>query len=323
MMVYVPGLDQVQLGAESAWGTSVAATSKLGLVDDVSIDPEISVETLKDIRGSLAPGYVDVLNSHQGGASIQGVMSYEDTPYILDSLLMTATPGAATTYVRDYIGQLTTVPTRSKYTVYKGQSGKVQKLLGGLFTELTVKIETNKPWKYTTKLIGKSVEDGSLASLSDRTQTPIHANTTSVYIDAVGGTIGATLITAILFSADLTVKNGLGLVSHIGSLTPSTYADGMADLSLKMKMAVDTDTAGYLTAILGTSVVQKLIRIKSTTGSSQIAQFDIGATFAKAPKVNTDQDGVVTFDFDMVATYNSTLGNWFKSSVTNSIATMP
>lgn len=322
-MVYVPGLDQVQLGAESTWGTSATATSKLGLIDDVSIDPEINVETLKDIRGSLAPGYVDVLNSHRGGAAVSGVLTYEDTPYILDSLLMTATPGSGPTYIRNYTGQLTTIPTRSKYTVYKGQSGKVQKLLGGLFTEFTVKIETNKPWKYTSKLIGKSVADGSLESLSDRTQTPIHANTTTVYIDAVGGTIGSTAITALLFSADMTVKNGLGLVPNIGSLTPATYADGMAELSLKMKMAVDTDTAGYLTAILGTSVVQKQIRIKSTTGSTQIAQFDIGATFAKAPKINTDQDGVVTFDFDMTATYNSTLGNWFKSSVTNSIATMP
>lgn len=322
-MVYVSPLDQVQLGTESVWGTSVAATSKLGLIDNISIDAEVDTELLKDIRGSLAPGHVAVLNAHKGSAVINGTPTYEDMPYVLDSLMETATPGAATTYIRDYTGQLASAPTRSKYTVYKGQSGKVQKLTGGIFTEYGIKIETNKPWEFTGKLIGNKVADGSLASLSDRTQTPIHANNTTVYIDAMGGTIGTTAITTILFSLDMQIKNGVNTVAGINSMYPQTYADGRADFSLKMKMAVDSDTAGYLTSILGTSLLQKLIRVKATTGAAQIAQYDIGAYFMSSPKINTDQDGVSTFDFELGSIYNVTLGNWLKASVTNSISVMP
>jgi len=51
-MSYIPALDQVQLGQETVWGTSVAGTGKLGLISDCTIEPEIEVETLKDIRGS-------------------------------------------------------------------------------------------------------------------------------------------------------------------------------------------------------------------------------------------------------------------------------
>lgn len=322
-MVYIPALDQVQLGTEGTWGTSATATSKLGLIENVSIDPEVDIELLKDIRGSLAPAHVAVLNSHKGSAVVDGWATYEDLPYQNDSLLETSTPGSGPGYKRDYNGQVATAPTRTSYTLYKGSSGKVQKLLGGIVTELGIKIETNKAWKFTSKLVGKSVADGSLASLSDRTQTPIHANVTSLYIDASNGTIGSTAVTTLWYSADIVIKNGVGLVSGISSLYPQTYVDGRADFSLKMKMAVDATTAGYLTSILGTSILQKLIRIKATTGSTQIAQYDIGGVFASAPKINTDQDGVSTFDFEINSLYNTTLGNWLLSSITNSISAMP
>jgi len=96
----------------------------------------------------------------------------------------------------------------------------------------------------------------------------------------------------------------------------------MAEASLKIKCDVDATTAGYLTAILGTAVVQKQIRINATTGATQIAQFDFAGTFASAPKINSDQDGVSTFEFELDSIYNAALGNWMKASVTNSIAVM-
>ena len=323
MMAYIPALDQIQLGQETpTWGTSAAATSKLGLISDCSIDPEVDVEVLPDIRGSLAPGFVPVLNSHKANASLNGECSYDDLPYMLDSLLQVSTPGAATTYTRDYLGQLLTAPTRRWYTLYKGSAGKVQKMTGGVVNELGIKIDANKAWTYSAKLIGKAALDGALAALSDRSQTPIHANVTTMYIDLVGGTIGATLVTSILFSADISIKNGAELYAGVSSLTPLGYVDGPAEASVKVKMAVDADTAGYLTAVLGTSPLQKLIRFKATTGAAQIAQLDFGALLMGSPKINTDQDGVTTFEFEFNAIYNAALGNWMKASVTNSIATM-
>jgi len=321
-MSYVPALDQVQLGQEGTWGSSATATGKLGLISDCTIEPEVDVETLKDIRGSLAPGYVAVLNSHKGAATVSGTVSYDDLPYWLDSLFVISAPGAATTYTRAYVGQLLTAPSRRKYTLYKGSAGKVQKLLGGVVNEFNLKIESNKAWTFTSKLIGKSVADGSLAALADRTQTPVHANVTTMYVDAVGGTMGATAIGSIWFSAELSIKNGVGLVPTVGSLLSAAYVDGMAEATLKMKVDVDATTAGYLTSILGTSLLQKQIRIKATTGSSQIAQFDFAGTFSAAPKINSDQDGVSTFELEMDSIYNSTLTNWMLASVTNSIATM-
>jgi len=321
-MSYIPALDQIQLGQESAWGTSVAGSSKLGLVSDCTIEPEVEVEILPDIRGSMAPGFVSSLNKHTSAATIAGVATYDDLPYFLDSLFAVATPGTATTYTRAYAGQLGTVPTRRMYTLYKGSSGKVQKMTGAVVSEFTLKIESNKPWTYNAKFLGKEALDGTLASLSDRSQTPIHANTTTIYSDAVGGTVGATAITGIWFSLELNVKNGTGLVPKIGSLKSAAYTDGMAEATLKYKADVDAVTAAYLTAILGTSPQQQQIRVSSTTGAPQVARFDFGGVFTSAPKINTDQDGIATLEFEMNAIYNAALGNWILGSVTNSIASM-
>jgi hypothetical protein len=321
-MSYIPALDQIQLGQEVTWGTSVAGTSKLGLISDCTIEPDVQVEVLPDVRGSLAPGFVDVLNAHSAAASIAGVCSYDDLPYWLDSLFVVSTPGAATTYTRDYVGQLLTAPTRRKYTLYKGSSGKVQKMQGAVVSEFNLKIESNKPWAYTAKLLGKLATDGALASLSDRSQTPIHANVTTFAVDAVDGTIGTGTITGLWFSAELSIKNGIVLTPKIGSLNPAAYVDGKAEATLKVKVDVDVTTAGYLTSILGTTTLQKQIRIKATTGATQIAQFDFAGVFNGSPKINTDQDGVSTLEFELSSIYNSTLGNWMKASVTNSIAVM-
>ena len=321
-MAYVPALDQIQLGTEGTWGSTTAGTGKLGLISDCTLEPEVDVETLADVRGSLAPGFVAVLNSHKGAASISGTASYEDLPYWLNSLLVTSVAGAATTYTRDYVGQLLTAPTRTKYTLYRGSTGKVQKMMGAVVNEFNLKVETNKAWTFSAKMVGKNVSDGTLASLADRSQTPIHANVTTFYLDAVGGTMGATPVASLWFSAELSIKNGVGLVSSVGALLPAAYVDGMAEASLKIKCDVDATTAGYLTSVLGASVLQKQIRIKATTGAAQIAQFDFAGTFANAPKINSDQDGVSTFEFELDGIYNTTFGNWMKASVTNSIAAM-
>ena len=186
-----------------------------------------------------------------------------------------------------------------------------------------MKLETNKPWKFDASLVGKSVSIGTLAALSDRSQTPVHSNVTTLAIDAVGGTIGATAITTSWFSAELSVKSNVDVVSGIGSLNPVTFRDAAYDATLKMTLEVDATSAAYVSSILGTSLLQNQIRIKGTTGANAIAQFDFAGSHSKAPKILSDKDGVVTFDFELTKVYNSALGNWLKTSVTNTVATLP
>jgi hypothetical protein len=321
-MPYVPDLDQVQLGKEVTWGTAVNTTVKMGLIEECSIEPDLEVSNLPDIRGSLAGSFVQTLDSHKGAASVKGVATYEDFQYWLESLLGIATPSGAGPYVYALSGPTTAVPTRRMLTLVHGQTGAVRALAGGLVDDLTISIESNKSWKFDAKLLGKSVAAGTLQALSDRTQTPIHANVTSLYIDAVGGTVGSTLISSIWFSAELNIKANIGLAMGIGSLNPANYRDAAYVATLKLTLEVDATTGGYLTSILGTSVLQHQVRIKGTTGASQIAQIDFAGGHTKAAESGSDSDGVKTFEFEYTRNYNTTLGKWLATSITNSSATL-
>ena len=324
-MAYSPDLNQVQLGKETVWGTSVAGTAKLGLIESVEMNAEIEVERSPDVRGSLVGAdYVHSLNSHKGTAKITGVPTYEDIGYWLDSLLaINTSPTGVGPYVYTRDAPLTAAPTRRMMTVLWGQTGLIYKLAGGLVQELTLSIEANKPWKFDASLIGKSVATGALASLNDRTQSPIHANNTTLFIDAVGGTVGSTAISTTWFTAELNIKSNVEVVPGIGSLNPVTYRDAAYEASLKLHLEVDATSAGYVASILGTSVLQHQVRIKATTGASAIAQFDFAGSHTKSPKMFSDSDGVVTFELEMTKAYNSALANWLKTSVTNSVSALP
>ena len=322
-MAYTPDLNQVQVGKETVWGTSVAGTAKLGLIESFEVAAEINVGQNADVRGSLVGAdYVHSLDSAKGTGKVTGIATYEDLQYWIDGILGQVVPTGAGPYIYAGAAPLTTIPTRRMMTLIGGQVGGIYKLAGGLVQELGISIEPNKPWKFDASLVGKNVSVGALAALSDRTQTPIHANVTTLYIDAVGGTIGTTAITTSWFSAELSIKSNIDVVPGIGNLNPVTFREAAYEATLKMTLECDAASAAYVASILGTSVLQHQVRIKATTGAAQIAQFDFAGTHTKAPKFFTDQDGVVTFEFEMTKVYNTALANWLKTSITNSTSAL-
>ena len=305
-MSFIPALDQVQLGTEdpTAWGTPVNSTVKLGLITDCTLEPDLGIETLKDLRGSIAPGYVAVLNSHRGGASISGTVTFEDLPYWFDSLFAQAVKTGANPYTYLYSGQLdpkgltpsVAQQPRRIFTLIKGQTSKVQHLTGAIVNEMTIKMESNKPWTFSAKLIGKEVDDGALqaldAALLARTLTVAHSNATKLYVDSfTADSIGDTEITTLWFSAELSIKNVAGLVNGMGSLTPKAWTDSRAEATLKIKADVNADSEVWLDTILGSTLLQKKIRLETTSGANAI-YLDFAGTFNVSPKIDTDQYGV-------------------------------
>jgi hypothetical protein len=322
-MPYIPDLNQVQLGKETARGTVVAGTAKLGLVESASISAEIEGNNLPDVRASLAPGYVATLDSHKGSAKIVGVCTYEDLQYHLDSLLALVTPTGANPYVYESAAPLTAAPTRRFSSLIFGQTGAIKTLSGAICNELTISIESNKPWKYSASYFGKTVVDGALASLSDRTQTPIHANNTTIAVDAWAGTMGATVLTCGWFKAELSIKSNSDNYMGIGSLNPAGYRDAKYETSLKIQLETIAASAAYVTSILASSLLQHQVRIKATTGATAIAQLDFAGSHLSAPEFWSDADGVLTAEFELTGLYNPTLANFLKTSITNAVATLP
>src|SRR3990172_9444731 len=94
-------LLQLQVGRETVFGTSVAATAKLMGVVDATFREMPVVERIEDIRGSLAPSYAAVLKyvSAEGHAEMK--MSYEDI-HLFEMLFGDVAPSGAGPYVHAY-----------------------------------------------------------------------------------------------------------------------------------------------------------------------------------------------------------------------------
>jgi len=316
-------LWKYQVGKEVTWGTVVAATAQLGLVEDLTITPKNEAQNLEDRRASLAPAYVAALLKESGEAKMSGIVTYEDLPFWLDGLMGIATPSGANPYTYAYPAPLGTVPTRRSFTLIKGNGSNVYTLSGATIKEATFTVETGQPMKYDLSFVGKLAQTGTLASLSDRTQTPILAPQFTSYIDAVGGTIGTTAITTNWFSAELKISTNADVYMGIGALTPVGFRESRWSTTLKLKYELDSTSKAMVDSIIGSSLLQKQIRVKATTGASAIAQFDVAGSYLKAPEIFTDSDGVVSVELEMDALYNSTLANFLKASVTNAVSALP
>jgi hypothetical protein len=232
-------------------------------------------------------------------------------------------------YVYTYNGALTAVTSNPRIqTLYFGDSTDgVYKLTGATATKLHYSIKNADRLMFDVDGIGKQIASGaSFAPLSDRTVTPIMAGDMTVYIDAWGGTIGTTAVPATVYSLDLTITAKRDLRYYLGAYTPGRVREfDVFDFDLKLTLEfLSGVTDAYLNSILALSsgsVFQKQVRLKATSGTN-IFQIDLAGTNEKAPDMWTYDNNVQTVELTLKGTYNATLANWLKASVTNSISTL-
>lgn len=319
----MPGLPTalklVQLGQESTWGTAVAATVKLMGVEDASITIADVQAQAKEL-GRLNPSPIVAQVAQSAAFAISGIATYEDDIYLNNGLLTSVAPTGAGPYVWANASPSTAATTPKKWTLEYGVTGAAYKVAGALFSKISWKMEAGGWWMYSIDGIGKVVSTVTLASLSDRSVEAIRAADTALYIDAVGGTMGATAVPAVLRSCELTHDAKRHLKIFAGALTPGDYGEDMHEGELKVTFEYTSAVKAYVDAILS-GLVQKQIRLKATSGT-KIWQHDFAGYIADAPKLFEDAEGNITCSLSFKAHYNSTLGDWHKTSVTNSVASL-
>lgn len=318
-------LLQVQAGKETTWATTVTPTVKLMGLEEFTITPIVDTEVLKDIRGSQAPGYNAVLNMVEAEADFSGQLMYEDINYWLEGLMGVATPSGAGPYVRTGNAPVSNAGVTSPrlQTIIKGDGTDAYKLAGGIVSELTISGEANKALMVKGKMLGQVVTSGAaLAGLSDRATNVAMGDHLSLYIDAIGGTIGSTAIAATGFAFELAIKTNRKLRHYIGALTPGNWNDVRWEGSLKITAEFNTTSKAYLNSLLTNAVLQHQVRIKAANGANLIQQLDFAGALKESPKIYDDRDGLATIDLNYDGVYNSTLGNWLKYSNTNGVSAL-
>lgn len=317
-------LDLIQLGQESTWATPVAATIQLAGVTRASVQQIQTIYQPEEI-GIVGPSNNALLAAVRAAASIEMDCSYEHLLYLFSGLYGAATITGSGPYVHTYYGPYGSAVTPKIYTVQLGQSalGPVR-LAGGLINSVRISAEADGIWKATAEMIGSHVQANALTALSKPAVTLIRAADTVIYVDAWGGTIGSTALTAALISFQLELETGRHLKPYVGSLTPLAHGDtrhsGRLTLRLELTSTVNTlvETALSSTPTMG----QRLVRIKATSGTL-VAQLDFYGTLFGAPQTLwEDRDGNKVVEVVLLGTYNTTDAKWLAPAITNGMSAL-
>lgn len=326
----------VTVGTESTWGTGVTATVKyMSVTEAPTVNPGRTSTKIKSIRGSLAAsGYVSAVATEvPPNFTFKHFLTYQDTPYLLEPLTGTISPTGANPYVRAGQAPLTAIASPRFQTIYvnnlDGTDGFFYRYLGAIAKKITITAKTGEPVMADVEYIAKQVASttatpAATGSLNDRTVDPIMADHLLFYMDAIGETIGTTAISPPGYELSFTVDSNRTLDRQMGSIYATNWIEGQEWAgNLTLKLIWSASSKAYVDAMFGsTTVFQKLFRLKFTTGSSAIQQFDFGGEQLQTPAINEGSNETVVVTLNLDKTYSSTLGNWFKHSNTNAVATL-
>lgn len=336
MAPLIPQLSWITAAKETTWGTGVTATVKWMDVMDAPVpDAGAKFVAIPSIRGGISKNaYIKAKASEiPPSASWKHFGTYEDISYHLESLMGVVSPTGAGPYVRAGGVPLTAVvATPRVQTVYVSNldstDGFFYKYLGCQASKIAIACKSMDYMTMTVDRLASRVTaaDATTAAtgtLTDRTVSPILGNDMTLFMDAVGGTIGTTAVSPAGYEYSLEVDSGRKVDGQLGSPYGVQIIEGDWSGKLSLKLIWTASSKAYVDATFGTSTVfQKQVRIKHTTGSSQIAQFDFSGSTPASIKINEGANETVVVSIDFEQIYNSTLGSWLKYSNTNSTATL-
>lgn len=322
-MTKITDLLVVQAGKESARGTAVTPTVKLTGIESATITPVVDAMRINELRGTLVPGYNQVLNRVAASGNIGGVVTYEDLPYYLDSAFGEVTPSGTGPYTYAYSAPIGTAPVPRIMTIVYGDGADAYSAAGMVAKTLNISGQTGEPIKFNVDFVGTGVNSGTLASLADRAVNVALGSDVELYIDPPGTAPGTTLIPSGFFTFALNVETNRDNLFALGDLSPRDYYDRIWDGTLNLSLELDSTTKQYMDDIIGASdVFSKIVRIKVTDGTN-VLQIDFSGFVQSAPELYTDNDGVVSVDLSLAGTYDAVMGNWLNIEVINGVGVLP
>lgn len=317
----VKDLIKLQIGQETTWGTSVAATAKLMGLTDLSVDIVDVVHQSADLNGTMYPSDLVAEVSQHGEGSFSMDLSYEDICYPLDGIFEEESATGTGPYVWTYVAPTTAVLASNDYTFEVGGTGAEYEMAGATITGATIAGEAGSIWTGDFEFFSKAVDDAAMASLSDRTVELIRMSDTLLYIDTWTGAMGSTAVSDELISFSLNLDTGRHLKYFNGSLAPSDYGETKWSATLELVMEYSTTCKAMVDALSAPGLVQRQIRLKATSGT-KIVQIDFAGTLMDGVTLFDDRDGNLIATLTFTGTYNDTDTDWLEITVTNGVASL-
>jgi hypothetical protein len=194
--------------------------------------------------------------------------------------------------------------------------------------KLEIKGSANGDNTITADLFGMNlVANAITGSLADRLPTFFEGWETKLFVDAVGGTPGTTVVPGTLINWDVTIQNGLGR-KFFANDSNATGAVTIGELAVTAKLTFEASAAAALAEFANwDAAVQRVVRlgfgtnttIPSTTGKYALS-VDIPGAWSAFDLTQTDQQTRV-YALSLEYVYNTTMASGLQIIATNGRAT--
>ena len=331
----VTALKKLQIGKESAFGTSVAATAVLlGTVIDAQ--PIQDVAFPSEERGILAKNIRSYVQKRMATAKIDTEATYEQIMYFLaglkGSVAATTVTGVSTWL---YARNLAARNFPQFYTLEYGNDQQAYKLTSALMTSLDLSLSAGAPWKLSASYDAQDMATTTFtASLSQPVVETALGGLTKLYfnVPAVSPTWGSA-VASTLIDASIKLKTG-NHVKHFadGQLTPSSYGEdeleGSFDLTFEFNTAGVAERAAF-DALAGGVTTTRLIRLASagsnipasTPTTAKSFTLDFAGVYNKVEPLG-NRDGNQIIKISGMIVYDPTWAKDILATVVNGVPTL-
>lgn len=324
----------LQLGLETVQGTSVAATARWrghGLIEDASeyVFDEEDINYISGVDRTHKPNLLAKVSMDDSDATFQQL------PYILAAGVKNQVAGVAdgvgTDFIYTYTFPTTAVNTVKTYTIEGGDDQQEEEVEFCFVDSFKITGKPSESLQMSAEWFGRqavpSTKTGSLAlpSVED-----ILFNKGTLAIDAVGGTLGATVKSSTFFGMSLAVKTGWkAQFSGDGNLYFTFIKNTMPEIVLDITF--EHDATSVAEKAFWRAQTARQLRLKflgnavgtpGTAWSTNALQIDLAGKWEKFDKLSElNGNDIVKGTFR--ARYNSTAALFAVITVVNELSALP
>jgi len=330
-MAGVKKLRKIQMGRESTSGDAVAATTiwrGLGVPDDLT-----KVEFAEEDVGYLSGVDRTYIPQVLAGLAMEAVpATFEQLPHILEAGIKTATPTSdGSGYVRAYAFPTTAKNTLKTYTLEAGDDQQAEEAAYCYVESFKLSGKAGDAWMMSAEWRGRQLSTTAFTTgLSLVVVEEILFSKGTLAIDAVSGSIGATVKSSTLLAADLDVKTGWTHVFTGDGQLYFTFAKS-TEPEVTLDITFEHDATGVAEKAIWRAQTPRLIRLKfqgtalssaGTTYTYKTLIVDLAGKWESFDKIG-EQDGNDVIKAKFRARYNTTGALFASMTIVNELASVP
>lgn len=335
----VKALDKIQLGLESTAGTAVAATTIWRAEAGGALAYDDDVKRVAESIGVAMPPNRNYKPRLGGTVKFNPVeATFQQLPYLFEAGVaaeVATQDGAGTDYIYAYAMPTTAMNTLNTYTIEGGDNVQAREIEYCFVETLKISGTAAEGVMMEAGWRGRQVTDatftGALTVPELVAGDHITFGGSKLYIDAVGGTIGSTLISNTLLSFELDLVTGYkAKYTNAAKYFDFHYWD-VGSYSGTLKLVFEHNTASEAQIDLYETVTPRQYRLlfegnavatPGTTYSNMTFIVDAAGTYKSSPTMS-DVDGNNTWEVEVDIAYDTTAALGLEFIVVNELTVLP